>query len=272
MAGVDPNPGALYLDKDQLNLVLKNPGLSASLAEADSLYLYRFQIPKSATYAREKIYPENYLDSVALYLTNRYQLLDKEINELAHLTRYEKNIFRLALQANMQTLAVSNNPKDPRFFITNGERDQLMARNLEFIADSLYPGRKIIVWAHNAHITKTGNHKKWNQGASIPLYLEKSRVNSSLVIGLFAATGEYGMGINSCYPIQSSRASFENRYGEFTTKGVYIQSHDLPDKKLANGIPSRYPVVLKNMYDGMIILRDVGCSELMKYNKEFICE
>lgn len=43
-----------------------------------------------------------------------------------------------------------------------------MARNLEFIADVLYPDQKIIVWAHNAHISKRGYH--WRSAVSMRSY------------------------------------------------------------------------------------------------------
>jgi erythromycin esterase len=32
-------------------------------------------------------------------------------------------------------------------------RDRGMADNLDFLLDTMYPGRKVIVWAHNAHVT-----------------------------------------------------------------------------------------------------------------------
>jgi len=35
-------------------------------------------------------------------------------------------------------------------------RDRAMSDNLDFLADVLYPGRKIIVWAHNVHIQHRG--------------------------------------------------------------------------------------------------------------------
>ena len=33
-------------------------------------------------------------------------------------------------------------------------RDEGMADNLDFLLDKMYPGRKVIVWAHNFHIAK----------------------------------------------------------------------------------------------------------------------
>lgn len=33
-----------------------------------------------------------------------------------------------------------------------GSRDRGMAENVAFLLDSLYPGRKVILWAHNAHV------------------------------------------------------------------------------------------------------------------------
>jgi len=36
-------------------------------------------------------------------------------------------------------------------------RDRAMADNLDFLLDKAYPGRKIIVWAHNAHVAHTAD-------------------------------------------------------------------------------------------------------------------
>ncbi|MGF1923650.1 MAG: erythromycin esterase family protein, partial [Bacteroidia bacterium] len=36
-------------------------------------------------------------------------------------------------------------------------RDRQMAANLKWLVDYKYPNRKVIVWAHNAHIFKNGN-------------------------------------------------------------------------------------------------------------------
>ena len=42
---------------------------------------------------------------------------------------------------------------EPNSMAGNAVRDAGMAEQMDFLLDKLYPGRKIIVWAHNAHLT-----------------------------------------------------------------------------------------------------------------------
>jgi erythromycin esterase len=48
-------------------------------------------------------------------------------------------------------------------------RDSAMARNLHWLATAAYPGRKIVVWAANAHIA-TGVQRVLNTAGTAPLY------------------------------------------------------------------------------------------------------
>ena len=61
-------------------------------------------------------------------------------------------------------------------------RDHAMARNVQFLAEELYPDKKIIVWAHNYHISEAQVAKEWkNMGA----HLERYFSDSLYTIGLF---------------------------------------------------------------------------------------
>lgn len=68
-------------------------------------------------------------------------------------------------------------------------RDQIMAANLEWICNVLYPNEKIIIWAHNAHIYKnyqTTIYKYKPMGS----LLSKKLMNDSYYVGLFMYKGE----------------------------------------------------------------------------------
>ena len=65
--------------------------------------------------------------------------------------------------ANLRGIGTSNylrraagNPTGAAAVALNGEewsrRDALMASNLQWLIKECYPGRKILVWAHNAHL------------------------------------------------------------------------------------------------------------------------
>lgn len=66
-------------------------------------------------------------------------------------------------------------------------RDKGMADNLDFLLDRLYPGRKIIVWAHNFHVTyqQDGQEKPVAMGA----WVAERRKADVYTIGLFMGRG-----------------------------------------------------------------------------------
>jgi erythromycin esterase len=271
LAGIDPNNTALPFDRKQLNLILRNPDLSQRLSELDSLFLYKFSIPKERLYWKKEIVSEKHLDSVAAALKKAFQITRSEISKLAYLDNKQKNIFIKAIESQIECLSVSNDPKNKRFYVILHERDSLMAKNLEYLADTLYANRKIIVWAHNAHINKIEN-ERINAGASIGCYLKNPIKEKSLVIGLYATSGQYGIGMKSCNTIKYKKHSFETLYGNFKNKALFIESKNIENKMYRNGIPNNFPANVSKMFDGVILIRDVSCSKLIKYNKDFICE
>lgn len=83
-----------------------------------------------------------------------------------------------------------------------GVRDQLMAENLEWIIDTLYPNKKVIIWGHNGHIEK----QKTENGTIkfMGHYLKEKYADDYYALGIFAYKGE-------CYmPWTNSYKTFEN--------------------------------------------------------------
>lgn len=67
-------------------------------------------------------------------------------------------------------------------------RDSLMAANLFWLMETLYPNKKVIIWGHNGHIDKQspiGNPYKW-----MGHYIHEKYKHQSYHIGLFAKQGE----------------------------------------------------------------------------------
>lgn len=82
---------------------------------------------------------------------------------------------------------------DLQLFKSRAIRDELMAENFIWLAEKLYPEEKIIIWAHNGHVSK-GNASWTDQnGNLIKLQgglLAKHFKSQNYVIGLFAIRGE----------------------------------------------------------------------------------
>lgn len=91
-------------------------------------------------------------------------------------------------------------------------RDRAMADNLAWLAEEVYPDKKIIVWGHNFHIRKSNTTvgNTYNTPNMTELLPEKLR-EESYVIGLYAHSGVSGdnMGEDSPFiPVQPGSVEY----------------------------------------------------------------
>ena len=73
-------------------------------------------------------------------------------------------------------------------------RDAGMAEQLDFVLDSLYPGRKVIVWAHNMHVT---HQAAAGDFTSMGQLLARQRRSEMYTVGFYLGRGMVG---NDQYP------------------------------------------------------------------------
>ncbi len=103
-------------------------------------------------------------DFVQGELKNEYDVIEKELENkrsfLKHLTAGKGQYFKI--------------------------RDQIMAGNLEWICNELYPNEKIIIWAHNNHIFKNISGSYRPMGSLMSQELE----SQSYYLGFFMYHGE----------------------------------------------------------------------------------
>lgn len=272
LMGVDPNNAALGMNVTQYNYVLKDERLSKNLVKMDSLMFYEYQIPKNNFFHNKENFTEQVLDSVSSYLINEYLIHLNQIKRNNHINNNQKKILIKMIESKVQVLSTSNNKSDSNFFITNNERDSLMAFNLEYLKDSLYPNQKIIVWAHNAHISKISANKYLNGGGAIGSFLSEETKKESYVIGLYSVSGSYSWGNSPPQDIKLRKRSLEYSYQSFTTKALFVKCNMIKSKKYYHGIPDYFKSNISKLYDGVIFIRNVESSILIPYNKEFKCE
>ncbi|MET0856299.1 MAG: erythromycin esterase family protein [Telluria sp.] len=84
-----------------------------------------------------------------------------------------------------------------------GVRDLGMADNLDFLLDTLYPGRKVIVWAHNAHITY---QQAPNAAKTMGNYVGERRKAEVYTVGLFMGRGAAAQNNQARYEIAAPAA------------------------------------------------------------------
>ncbi|MEC3609291.1 erythromycin esterase family protein [Bacillus glycinifermentans] len=81
-------------------------------------------------------------------------------------------------------------------------RDELMAKNLEFLSTHIYPGDKFVIWAHNLHIKKQSSANRLSRYRSYAENLPPLMKEKSFVIGLYAKEGRMGDYSGRDYPIK----------------------------------------------------------------------
>jgi len=81
-------------------------------------------------------------------------------------------------------------------------RDELMAKNLEFLSQHVYPDEKFIIWAHNLHIKKQSSVNRFSPYRSFVENLPEFMKEDSFVIGLYAGEGRMGDNQGGDHPIK----------------------------------------------------------------------
>jgi erythromycin esterase len=100
-----------------------------------------------------------------------------------HLSALGFRFLERALENHRDAVSLDWNREDPV-----SRRDSLMADNLFWLMNEVYPNKKVIVWAHNGHIDRhspIGNPYKW-----MGHYISEKFGTKSFHIGLFAKSGE----------------------------------------------------------------------------------
>ncbi|MCI1695778.1 erythromycin esterase family protein [Aneurinibacillus aneurinilyticus] len=163
-------------------------------------------------------------------------------------------------------------------------RDKIMADNVEWLMKVMYPGKKIILWAHNDHLAKntskisTIENGKWmNSFTSMGELLHKRLKGKEYVIGLYMNRGKAST-ITTQKPFDINpmpKGSLENLMMQSGYKNVFIDlsKHSTPNKNNAwmfkpiyaaeDGMtseiirPMSMKFVPKEQYDGIIVIDKV---------------
>lgn len=154
-------------------------------------------------------------------------------------------------------------------------RDKAMAENVAVLAEQLYPGRKIILWAHNYHIQHNGhsNYPGWlNMG-----YWLAQRFRSRLfTVGLFMYDGEAGWNNTRVYtidpPADNSLEAIMYVTGENYAFADMLNRDNLPGSSwmfseiLARGWGIyEYLLIPRDQFDGILFVRTVHSPAYISY-------
>jgi erythromycin esterase len=162
-----------------------------------------------------------------------------------------------------------------------GHRDRCMADNVDWILAQAPPGSKIVLWAHNGHVSKTAMGS-----ASMGSHLAKRHGKDYVVLGFAAHQGRYtaigqgtGLGTHPAHPSQPGsieyyahasglprmiidlrRASKDDPTSAWLTRPLDHRSIGA----LAHDMST--PSVLPEEYDALIVFDDTTASKCFRFS------
>jgi erythromycin esterase len=159
------------------------------------------------------------------------------------------------------------------------DRDSIMTTNFKFIIDSIIPQEKVIFWAHNSHISKTGIQ---NPSSYLGKKLNNIYGKKIYNVGLYSYQGELmdiqRKKIKISKPSENSLEDIltVNKFVSFTPQkfGYFINLNNvkvtkenswmnIPLKSFAWG-DFETIITPKNEYDGIILINEASCPLYIK--------
>jgi erythromycin esterase len=149
-----------------------------------------------------------------------------------------------------------------------------MADNIDFLLDKLYPGKKIIAWAHNAHVMHDRGSMKDVDGSglypqSMGSYVSSRHRNELYSIGLFMYRGQAADNGRAIYPVQpplpqSLEAVMYQTRKMWTFVDMLGQSRSAGTSWMFDPIPIKewgkndYRFIPRNQFDGILFIDTVN--------------
>jgi erythromycin esterase len=152
-------------------------------------------------------------------------------------------------------------------------RDRAMADNIDFLMDRLYPGKKVIVWAHNAHVMHDrASMQELGTSFVFPpsmgAWLSQRRRAELYTVGLFMYRGSAANNLRAAYAIEPPLANslealfyrvrkrwvFVDMLGQARSNSTGWMFEPIPAKEWGN-IDLRF--IPRNQFDGVLFIDTV---------------
>jgi erythromycin esterase len=192
------------------------------------------------------------LDSLGTHLL-------KEVQGQKH---QDKTVQHIIVRSIENRLAYCKANVQQSFFRQFELRDQMMADNLQFLAEKIYPHEKFIIWAHNMHIRKNSKDSLLSPYKSILENLKDSVKNESFVMALYAHNGEMSDQMGNAYSIKkSTRKHMEWLLNHAPYQNSFMSSQlEWGEHKwrVYEGGGLRQSLVPARQYDGLLFFKNVS--------------
>jgi erythromycin esterase len=145
-------------------------------------------------------------------------------------------------------------------------RDEGMADNITFLKEQLFPGRKIVVWAHNAHVQHDPG--ELGRGRNMGSYVVERHRQQLYTVGLYMYWGDVATNDRTVYFVAqpspdsleaimgraSPPASFVDLLGQDPTPGTTWMYQPIPSLSWGTTV-ERW--TLRRQYDGILFVDEV---------------
>ena len=198
------------------------------------------------------------------------QLIAKVDILIQSLINIKMNDFELQFQlSNFKNSCIEFNMFKPDFSKACRFRDSMMAENYLSLTKTLFPNEKVIVWGHNAHLSKKSLDVKYPKSMGEFLN-EKMKFN---VIGLYAYGGNYKyVYMNETNMIKPSKKYLEYYLQQNNFELSYIDFENIPSDSWLNrtyktldtghGVMHVTPSL---SFDAVILFKHVEASKLLDF-------
>lgn len=150
-----------------------------------------------------------------------------EIKKKFSLSDFQFRILKRTLELFQKSYNLSYNNR----YQGTGLRDELMAENLMWLLEEIYPSKKIIIWAHNSHIENASiknSNTKW-----MGHFLKENYKDKYYALGLFAFKGNtYQHWTKKTIPFENSDSTYlEKKMSDTGKKAAFLNLETLKQNK-----------------------------------------
>ncbi|MBF9238034.1 erythromycin esterase family protein [Hymenobacter sp. BT683] len=167
----------------------------------------------------------------------------------------------------------------PKVNKRESSRDSVMAEMTKFLVRG--KGSKVIIWAHNAHVSRSLPVPGDNNGGGTGKFLERAFPGQYFVLGTSTATGTVAATTHrfittaspmAAYPLDAPVAgSWEQAFNLVTPATFYVNTrqltaagqkhpHRLVGYSPQSGADSYYPLALSRAYDALLFVRQTTAA------------
>jgi erythromycin esterase-like protein len=151
-------------------------------------------------------------------------------------------------------------------------RDRQMATNLKWLVQTKYPNEKIIVWAHNYHISKYAGHypeEFLNKAITMGTVFTQDSLllKQTYIIGFTSYQGTAGRLFQKTYKLEKPKSgSFENWINsKYNYAFVNFKEYNSADSEMfflsgsikGNGHHTSHQGIWNRIFDGVFFIRDM---------------